>query len=196
MEHLQQEHWFQTNLSTWFRVLGGKPVITVDGNHDWASLGGLLEKYGYVGPVHRIGQTQGEVVDFGGLKWTGYREIPIIDGRWVGESTVLELNELANAACNTGADVLVTHCPPANILANAFGCGALLNNLAYNTNHRFRYHLFGHIHECAGVMETFGIKFINSATLCREVELTLLDENEHRSQQQNEKNEDVETVDQ
>jgi Icc-related predicted phosphoesterase len=69
-----QEEWFKTKITPFFRSLAGRPVITVDGNHDFVSLAEMLQKYRYPGDVHAIAPNK--VVEFGGHSWTGHRFIP------------------------------------------------------------------------------------------------------------------------
>ncbi len=63
-------------------------------------------------------------------------------------------------------DVLVTHGPPAGFLDRTnrgvhAGCADLLARVFQV---RPRLHVFGHIHEAAGVMEVGGITFVNAST--------------------------------
>lgn len=165
-----QEDWFVKKRDSIFRDLAGKPVITVDGNHDFISLADMLVKHGYQGEVYSI--SPDKVIEFGGLRWTGHRLIPWIDGEWAGESTFSELLEAASAVLDhAGAEVLVTHVPPAGILSGPWGCSALTNLLTYKP-HSFRHHFFGHVHEHGGKrMEELGMKFYNGACSCRIIDV-------------------------
>lgn len=69
----------------------------------------------------------------------------------------------------TGTDVLITHGPPAGIRdkntgGEAVGCVDLLERVQAV---RPRLHVFGHIHESAGVEEIDGTTFVNAACMNR-----------------------------
>lgn len=168
IEPVFQEDWFLRKKSAIFKRLGGKPIVTVDGNHDFISFGEMLIKHGYQGEVYCI--KPDEVIEFGGLSWAGYSHIPFIEGEWNNEAGPLELSQLAEKVCLSWADVLVTHVPPSNILSGPWGCSCLASYLAYHP-HNFRYHFFGHVHSHHGQAEALGVKFFNSATTIQLVEL-------------------------
>jgi Icc-related predicted phosphoesterase len=165
-----QTDWFKKKRETIFRALGNKPVITVDGNHDFISLGDMLSDYAYAGEVHQI--SEHGIIEFGGLKWAGHGYIPWIEGEWRGELRVPEMMQIVDKVWNHGyADVLVTHTAPAGILAKEWGCNALANKLTYS-DHMFTHHFFGHVHVHIPQEETVnGTKFYNSATCCQIVEI-------------------------
>lgn len=65
-----------------------------------------------------------------------------------------------------GIDVLITHGPPEGVLdrtrlGESAGCRDLYNRVF---EIRPRLHVFGHIHEAAGVCEIDGITFVNAST--------------------------------
>ena len=64
-------------------------------------------------------------------------------------------------------DIVVTHGPPYGILDRCYdgvkaGCQALLDKV---NQVKPKAHIFGHIHEAAGVEEHNGIKFINASSV-------------------------------
>jgi Icc-related predicted phosphoesterase len=70
--------------------------------------------------------------------------------------------------------VLITHGPPYQILDKAprgvfdyehVGCKDLLERILELS--KLKAHIFGHIHDCSGIYEEFGVKFVNSA-ICNE----------------------------
>ncbi|MCD4691221.1 hypothetical protein K8S17_07150 [bacterium] len=66
-----------------------------------------------------------------------------------------------------GVDVLITHGPPADhgdmtVRGPAVGCVDLLDAVRRT---RPRLHIFGHIHEGAGVTESDGITFANASSV-------------------------------
>jgi Icc-related predicted phosphoesterase len=165
-----QTDWFRKKRDTIFKALGDKPVINVDGNHDFVSLGELLRVYGYAGEVHQI--SEHEILEFHGLKFAGHGYIPWIEGEWRGELRTPEMTKIVDQVWDNGfADVLVTHTAPAGILAHIWGCNVLANRLTYR-DHSFTHHFFGHIHQHTPQKHTEnGTKFYNSATGCQIVEI-------------------------
>ena len=165
-----QTDWFKKKRDTIFKALGDKPVINVDGNHDFVSLGELLKHYAYAGEVFQINEH--EVIEFNGFKFVGHGYIPWIEGEWRGELRAPEMMDIVDRVWDHGpADVLVTHTAPAGILAGPWGCNVLANRLAYR-DHVFTHHFFGHVHQHTPQEHTVnGTKFYNSATGCQIVDI-------------------------
>jgi Icc-related predicted phosphoesterase len=161
-EAKHQIAWFGHKEGSIFRRLGNKPVITVDGNHDFVSLGSLLQR-ARPGMVHRITPAG---LDFMDARFAGFPNVPFIRGHWNHESGKDVLSALCYDTFEEGdPEVLVTHCPPYGILdeVEGYGCTALTNNLTQRS-HRVRAHLFGHCHVDGGKeVEKMGIKFYNGA---------------------------------
>jgi len=150
-----QQHMFGWYVHYIVQHLQGRPVIIMPGNHDFTDLGKLLVAAGH--PADQIFRPNlNEVVTVGGLTWAGFRHIPWIAGEWNCEVEGYELVEKVQLLdkMNPQPDVLVTHAPPAGILAAGYG-GAdygippLANWHAYK-NKRTRCHFFGHVHEQGG----------------------------------------------
>lgn len=165
IEEHYQDHWFRQNRSAIFAPLRDRPVIVVDGNHDFVELGALMTKYGYQGEVHTI--SHDKVTQFRGLRWAGHRNIPWICGEWNGELRTPEMQRVVREVFDSTrpADVLVTHCPPAGFLSGPWGCSVLYSALAY-MQHTFRWMFCGHVHNHGGqsVETAFGTTIYNSAT--------------------------------
>lgn len=161
IEEVCQREWFRDVAApVLLAALNGRPVITVGGNHDFTSLAGCLREVGYPF-VHEIGPDH--VVELGGLKWAGFPHVPPIDGRWNNEVPELDIGRLLERVIMLEPDVLVTHTPPANIMAGRYGSTAVCNMLMYRS-HTIRYHFFGHEHRCGGMFEVHqGICFYNGA---------------------------------
>jgi Icc-related predicted phosphoesterase len=156
-----QTRWFETNRDGLFQGFGDRPIVTVDGNHDFVCLGKLLVDYGYQGEVFTI--TPGVVHTYKELTFAGFSHIPYIAGEWNREVQGEELRELAQQAVDTGAEILVTHVPPAGILAGVYGSTELANILFYQP-HSVRVHMFGHVHADGGMKANeCGIYFSNAA---------------------------------
>jgi Icc-related predicted phosphoesterase len=138
-----QTAWFHQNADEIFARLAGIPVVVVDGTPAGADLGP-------------------------GVRVAGFRHIPYIQGRWAGEIQQADFVPMIRRALNSGANVLVTHAPPAGILdggGDGFGIRPLTSMLMYPElgDHTVTHHLFGHIHEAYGSAEVCGIRFFNSA---------------------------------
>lgn len=158
-----QQNWLRRKRGKLVKRLAGKPLLYVGGNHDFINLAESLQEAGY--PAHN---TTIEGVTIDGIRFAGYREIPIINGVWVGESTCTELSLLTARLFENPPDVVLTHAPPAGILDGTgfdghFGIGSLANALCYG-GHKVRAHLFGHVHEWGGSdFEVMGVHFYNGA---------------------------------
>lgn len=163
-----QIRWWGHKGDSFVRRLGGKPVLLVPGNHDFADLASLLRRDGV-----NAREVTPEGLEFRGIRFAGHGHIPFIQGRWNREVFDDQLRDLAHRTLTEGnPDVLMTHAPPGHILGGEHpGDAPLLTALTYQY-HRVRVHLFGHIHETGGRMvEHMGIKFYNSATTLQEIEL-------------------------
>jgi Icc-related predicted phosphoesterase len=156
-----QTKWFYNNLPQIKNVLGSEvPFLFVKGNHDFVDLAELLRDNGYIN-AHSI-TTEG--VELFGKRFSGYGNIPLIQGEWNGESTATELAGLTFDTLESQPDILVVHAPPCGILDHAgYGNRALSSALAYNA-HNITHAMFGHSHEGRGTTEEMGIFFSNAAT--------------------------------
>lgn len=161
-----QVKWWRHNGASIMRRLGGRPVLWVGGNHDFVNLAGFLKMSQYEGAAFDVAA---EAVDFGGHRFAGFREVPYIDGEWVGEAH--DLSEVVSRAMDADPTVLLTHAPPAGILDDdgmgTMGHGGGVRPLTVALtwrHHRIVAHLFGHIHEHGGQsVEEMGIRFYNGA---------------------------------
>lgn len=167
-----QVRWWRHKGPSVMRRLGGRPVLWVGGNHDFVSLEKMLKSSGYEGDAYDV--TLGPV-DIGGHRFSGFREIPYIDGEWVGESH--DLSGVVDRVVDEDPTVLLTHAPPAGILdggphsGHGGGVSPLTTALTWRL-HRVVAHLFGHIHEFGGrQVEEMGIRFVNGAEDVRLVEI-------------------------
>lgn len=160
-----QREWFELNKKSIIETLGGKPIVSIDGNHDFVSLVDLLQEEDY--PAFQANSK--EIVMLNGTRFAGFREIPFIVGQWKGEVWESELRELSYKCLSLNPDILLTHTPPANICSEHYGSNALLAALQYG-KHNIKFHLFGHDHDGVGVVEEMGIFFSNAATTFRLIE--------------------------
>ncbi len=137
--------------------------LVVGGNHDHIIEKDRRKTRELLGPVHYM---EDEALVIGGLKFWGTP--------WQPEYMAMAFNmrrgsdELheKRVLIPDDVDVLMTHCPPAEILDwlnfhGALGCNQLrwrVDNLP-----QLKLHCFGHIHEGYGVDERDGKTFVNAA---------------------------------
>lgn len=166
-----QTEWFTSVKDELFVRLGGRPLIWVEGNHDYVSLAKLLREHGYAGQVWDLADGP---VDFGGHRFAGFGEIPWIEGEWNGETH--DLRPLVDRAFDQDPTILVTHSPASGILdevggGHGDGIRPLTIALTYRP-HRIVLSLCGHIHEQGGKrIEMMGVLFVNSACCTQLIEL-------------------------
>ncbi len=161
-----QEGWLRRNYAKsivdW---LHGRPMIALQGNHDYVMLADILTSYGAEQAVQLNAHPGTCTID--GIDFGGFSNIPYIIGEWNHESKGAELNDACHRTMSRNPQVLLTHAPPHGILDAAgkdhYGIQQLTGKLLY-TPHRITHHLFGHVHEDGGkTKEHEGIKFFNSA---------------------------------
>lgn len=160
-ERKYQRSWFRPHAKKWATSFQGRPVVYVPGNHDFISIEPWLRHYGHQ-EVYTLSAEQ-RFVDIQGKRFAGFREIPWIDGEWVGETRDFQALIRDSLACRP--DILVTHAPPAGILAGSCGYGiqGLTSALMYG-EHQATHHLFGHEHSEGGqIVVEGGITFSNAA---------------------------------
>tara|TARA_Y100000034_G_scaffold135473_1_gene207535 strand:- start:2114 stop:2797 length:684 start_codon:yes stop_codon:yes gene_type:complete len=170
-EKVFQKAWLKHVVPEWIKVFAGRPVVVVDGNHDFISLADAIKDEGYDN-VFDVG-IAGVTAHVAGLKFAGFREIPWIAGEWAGE--VVAFDGIIEDILKANPDVLVTHAPPAGILdgfaGENHGIPSLTSALMY-AEHKIRAHLFGHIHACGGrTEEVNGILFANGARSVHVIEV-------------------------
>lgn len=165
-----QPAWFEREAKRIINLLGGRPIICVDGNHDFVSFGDSLRAHNY--PAIDVY----DGVEFLGLKFAGFREIPYIYGRWVGESSDDLLRHRVDQTMAHNPDIILTHAAPAGILdygnyKDHYGIVSFYNALFYR-EHKVRACFFGHVHEPGGKrMNESGIEFVNSARCAKMISL-------------------------
>lgn len=139
------------------------PVVAVRGNHDFADLATLFRCCNL---VHEF--LDNEIVEVCGLKITGHRGIPYINGMWSDETQRPELLERVRAMTCEGVNLVLTHYSSAGILDRANSGHTGLEGMAsalYNRILPGGAHMFGHIHEEGGKVHRHGdVYFSNAAT--------------------------------
>jgi Icc-related predicted phosphoesterase len=160
VEENYQANWIKENQDSIRTAFAGKPVLVVDGNHDFIPVGEHLRWIG----VNAIDIPTDDGVEFMGFRFSGFPDIPYIVGEWNREKYQDELGKLVDRALACNPDILVTHAPPAGILAGEYGIHPLTAALTYRY-HNIRLHLFGHVHDSGGkVVSAMEIEFSNAAT--------------------------------
>lgn len=151
------------------QALAGRPAFICPGNHDFISLAALLKGAGV--EVYAISSDQ--CVEWAGLRWTGFREIAAINGRWCGEVDASTLRACALAALAHTPDILVTHTPPAGVLDGVdvqdhIGAPEMAEAIAAMAQPPLL-HLFGHVHGHGGERRTIGATMYANGATCMEV---------------------------
>lgn len=161
VETRYQRVWSRRYAKKWAKAFKGRPVVYVPGNHDFVGIEKWLRHYGHE-EIYTISSMQ-PFVDVCGKRFAGFREIPWIDGEWVGETR--DFRDLIDRALNCQPDILVTHAPPSGMLNGdgGYGIPGLCNAMFYR-EHKITHHLFGHEHSCGGrIVTEGGITFSNAA---------------------------------
>lgn len=151
------------------------PIIVIRGNHDFTELKDLVG-----GEVYEIGLNSKVVYEILGLKVGGFRGIPYIDRTSLWADQVMDPEaDILVRNMPLDLDIIVTHAPPAGILADAYGydlgMSALSNyatRVTYEGEEKERLFCFGHIHEHGGEIKVIGNNtFSNAATTVNTLEI-------------------------
>lgn len=159
-----QEAWWAHFGATIAARFKDRPIIVVDGNHDYISFADCLRQHGV--EAYKIEDSPVVL----GKRFAGFREIPWIAGEWNGET--VDFQHIVDRTFEADPDILLTHAPPAGILDHdhfdhGYGVRNLTQALTYRP-HRITAHFFGHMHERGGQdTEEMGIRFYNGATKVR-----------------------------
>lgn len=153
-----QMEWWNKNRNRFIELLGGKPLLSVDGNHDAISLHEQLK--------HRIPNTfkidHNTLCNIHGLTFAGFGATNL-------DASPNALREYSEKACNLEPTILVTHSPSSTVLCHnkpEWGVQALEEEI--HKHLPIRYHLHGHVHEDGGKQHKHpgtGLTVINTA--CR-----------------------------
>ncbi len=145
----------------WFCDLPYPYKVFIAGNHDFCLHGG--EPDGLDGNCHYL---RNDSVEIDGLKFHG---IPLSVEDSVSGSVLR-----CYAAIPDDTDVLITHQPPLNILDLSEGYHYGSPELRSSVMRvRPRAHLFGHIHDAAGMVTSGDIVFSNGAVLTGDYKMNL-----------------------
>lgn len=147
---------FQPNLGS-----PNAPLICVRGNHDYVDAAPMFEGCNL---VHEF--VNNEVIEVCGLRITGHRGVPWINGTWADEMNKGDLMDRVRAM-DPSCDVYVTHYPAhGSGLSVIWGLDGMQNWFDYEAAKPHVLHLFGHIHEHGGQMTQFGRVTYSNASTC------------------------------
>ncbi len=143
------------------------PIVAVRGNHDFTDVAPIFLGCNF---VHEF--VNNEVVEVAGLRITGHRGVPWINGNWNDEMTHADLTDRVRDF-DMSCDLYLTHYPPAGIgldLPGHWGLSAMVNWFGYNhVGKPLLCH--GHIHECGGlVKQVLNATYSNAATTYNVIE--------------------------
>lgn len=171
MTSLGKEHSVREFMN-WFSNLNqAKHKIVIAGNHDF-----FFERKGKYArnlvPLNVI-YLENKMVEIEGIKFYGTPVTPPFHN-WAFNVPENELIKYWNDI-PTDIDVLITHGPPKGILDVSpwgkvhTGSQNLYDQVVNRIKPKF--HCFGHIHDCYGMLEIDGITFINASNLNEEYEV-------------------------
>lgn len=121
------------------------PVVCVRGNHCYADAWHLFAKCNL---VHEF--LNNEVIEVAGLKVTGHRGCPPINGTWSDEMSNADLMDRVRAM-DPSCDLYLTHYPSdGSGLGKRWGFQGMSNWFDYQCQTEYPLHLAGHVHEGYG----------------------------------------------
>lgn len=178
-EYAYQRQWYIEQAESFKEVFEDKPVLVVDGNHDFYPVHlGLEDAKINVRRITTAGIVLSTPDNAAGLMFAGFPDIPYIAGDWNHEADSYSLQEKCREVLAAQPDVLVTHAPPFGILDAVYGervGSPEITKLLWDLmpDNKIRAHLFGHIHEGAGVSMHPGrsTRFYNSACKSTNIEV-------------------------
>jgi len=152
---------------SWLRTLSHENKIVVAGNHDRFVAEYPIDARAAIADAEVI-YLEDELVTIDGTTFYGSPWTPEFMN-WAfmlprGEEIKQRWDRIPDSL-----DVLITHGPPSGIMDYGLGCEELLKRLSRSTP---KIHIFGHIHECYGVQEIEGIRFINASIMDERYRIT------------------------
>jgi Icc-related predicted phosphoesterase len=150
---------------TWFRRLPHEHKICIAGNHDRHAEANLLFMQHTLGTAaHNL---HGSGVEIDGVKFWGSPIQPEFRD-WAFNRSKQYRSTYWDKHLPTETDILLTHCPPRNILDENYngekvGC----KHIARNVQERVKPHLhvFGHIHEARGCKIVDDVHYVNASVV-------------------------------
>jgi Icc-related predicted phosphoesterase len=164
----EQEQWFIRN-DIGFKLklkFSGRKIITVDGNHDFASFAECMVKYAKYDPELIYFLEPGKLVELYGYRWAGFSQVPFIDAHCFNNQAMpSEMAKILDQTFNLDPNIIVTHSPPQGVLSGMFGCSQYASKLFYK-EHNVELIMMGHIHESKGFITDNRYQFRASNAAC------------------------------
>jgi Icc-related predicted phosphoesterase len=152
---------------TWLRALPHENKIVVAGNHDRFVAGYPIDARAAIADAGAI-YLEDELITIDGATFYGSPWTPEFMNWAFMLARGSEIKEKWDRIPDS-LDVLITHGPPSGIMDFGLGCEELLKRVFRATP---KVHIFGHIHECYGVREVDGIRFINASIMDEQFAIT------------------------
>lgn len=176
-----QIQWVKAHIEDFKKMLNGRPLLFVEGNHDFIPADQFEEILKAAGI--EAYSLQDKVINYDGINFYGFPYVPHINGEFNHERTsddmAAHVDQMADVLNKTYVDVIAAHCPPAGFLDLAFeqnarfGNSAMAIGLDYKINKEMlpAYYLCGHVHSSRGITVRNGMVISNAATVFHVLEV-------------------------
>jgi len=157
---LRQEMFLLDNKARIWEALDSRPFIYCQGNHDWINLDHLFYEKSY--------ELKNTTLSLLEVNWHGFPNTPTLSfWNHYTENFTLVFERIPKFA-----DILVSHCPPKDILDEMYtGEHVGIEDLREQIeNTSIRLCMFGHIHEANGMIQIGKIRYSNAARSWRVIE--------------------------
>lgn len=170
-EPVYQREWYERTIRDWKRWLGGRPLVFVQGNHDFYNPTAAFGRAG----ISALNVEDG-VVEIEGVTFAGLPLIPWMGGEWNHEASEHQIGARFEAVMDHKPDVIVNHCPPYGVLDTPYGASvdyhigstAVARALEHHP-HEPRAYLCGHCHEYGGKKATLRSTVVSNAATTRNI---------------------------
>lgn len=166
-----QTQWLRSTLGAWAHWLGGRPLVLVEGNHDFVDPAPIFQAGGI--NAHNV---EGRALELAGVRFMGLPEIPWMGGEWNHERQEHEIAAHIALILERTPDVIVAHCPVHGLLDTPYefnpgyhiGSTAIATALAHH-EHEPKAYLHGHCHETGGRHAQVRSTHISNAATTRRI---------------------------
>lgn len=169
-----QRRWVEDNINRYKAWLGNKPYLHISGNHCWFEPTETLRANG-INAVNIDNkfyefESNGQKVSFYGFPYCKF----IYGFNYTLDygDMFVEIAKMKDKIGDDVPDIFLFHSPPKYILDERmhWGCEQL-REFIFNLPKAPKYVLFGHCHGEPGIVEINDVKFVNSATVSRVIEI-------------------------
>lgn len=169
-----QLQWINNNIVNFKNMLGNKPFVFINGNHDFLE-SQIIEKELQKNNINAIDVTN-KISNVNNISFYGFPYIPETGGCYANELNTInmqiEINKLKCLLKNNTIDVLLLHCPPTGIYNHQYANHILANMLDIIDNiHKPKIILCGHLHTDNCTSYEFNILISNAATTQNTIKL-------------------------